>query len=144
MAHNVVWAKATVLTIRMRSCYCRRVCATGCRRIIWPISSAMWWITLTFRRWTQFTAMRNGTAAVRPFDDDQGVGVWLLRGSVQFAQDRTATGRRHRLPGAGSGQPTELPHDLGFPQDSPEDAGGLVRAGVAYCTGGRGHEGGAG
>ncbi len=34
-SHNVLWARATVRTTRMKICCCRRACGIGCRRNIW-------------------------------------------------------------------------------------------------------------
>src|SRR5713226_3750449 len=81
-------------------------------------------------------------AALRSADDDQSAGIRLLRGSVQFTTDRAPAGGRHRVPGPGGGQSTELPHHLRFPKDSPEDLGGSVRTGFEDCSGSGSHEGG--
>src|SRR5580704_15198239 len=55
-------------------------------------------------------------AALRSADDDQGVGVWVLRGGVQLAADRATLGRGCGVSGAGGGQRAELPYHRGFSQ----------------------------
>src|SRR5271154_6285529 len=47
-------------------------------------------------------------AALRSADDDQGVGVRVLRGGVQLAADRAALDRGCGVSGAGGGQRAEL------------------------------------
>src|SRR6266851_510275 len=65
-------------------------------------------------------------AALRSADDDQGTGVRVLRGGVQFAADRAALGRGCGVSRAGGGQRAELPHHRGFPQAAPGYAGRAV------------------
>src|SRR5258707_10985476 len=64
-----------------------------------------------------------------PYDPrmmDQGVGVRVLRGGVQFAAHRAALGRGCGVSGAGGGPRAELPHHRRFPQAAPVYAGRAV------------------
>src|SRR5579884_4173229 len=57
-------------------------------------------------------AGRAGATALRSADDDEAAGLWILRGSVQRAEDPAAINRRRGVPSAGGRQRAGLSEAL--------------------------------
>ncbi len=81
-----------------------------------------------------------GAAAVRSADDDEDLVVRILCGGVFITEDPEASFGRHRVSGAGSGEPAGFSYDQRVSQESPQGVGRAVPTGAAHGIGSWGDE----